>query len=216
MIRLIIFDFDGVLCPLNYSIILEVYSYIAQQMNLAKPWGNSLAEFKKWFSPIYPYNLERMGGGGPEQIHQAEQLFRDYLNSHRYHLFPEYEEILPQLQSQYLLAIVSNGPEDRAKLELQHRCNLFCSIIGRETLKDQFKPNPYGLQLCLERAQVAPDQAIIIGDDKGDIQAGINAGLRFSLGVSWGVADPQDLLAVGAHKILANPRELLHFVQIIK
>lgn len=215
MIRLVIFDFDGVLAPLNYGIILEVYRYIAEQMKLSQPWGDSVESFKQWFTPEYLRNLHRMGGTRPEQIRQAEQLFRDYLNAHRYNLFPEYDQILPQLQKHFALAIVSNGPELRAKLELQHRCDWFRHIIGKESLQNRFKPDPYGIQLCLERLQVLPAEAMIIGDDPGDIKAGLKAGLRYNLGVAWGVGDAQDLLAAGANRILYDRQSLQDFHQLL-
>ncbi len=216
MIRLIIFDFDGVLCPLNYDLMMEVYNYIAQEMNLSVVWGKTVKEFKDWFSPKYPYNLERMGGGGQEQIRQAEHLFREYLNHHGYNLFPEIEPILTSLRSDFRFAILSNGPEVRAKQQLKEMRNWFSCIVGKETLDGKFKPDSYGVHLCMKHAQVTPEETVIIGDDPSDVLAGIHANLKYTLGASWGMGEEKSLREAGANYILSNVQELYRLPNLFK
>lgn len=208
MIRLVIFDFDGVLCPLNYQLLFEVYQYIVQEMHLRPDWGKTFEEFKAWFSPQYVHNLERMGAPQPEKIREAERLFREFLSDQGYNLFPELHQILPRLSRIFTLAIVTNGPELRAKLQLKELSGLFGAVIGRESLAGKVKPDPYGVLLCLERFHVSADEAVIIGDDPGDILAGKKAGLAYTIGVSWGLGLKEDLQKAGADRIVESIAEL--------
>jgi pyrophosphatase PpaX len=74
-------------------------------------------------------------------------------------------------------------------LESAGIARFFDTIISGDDTEKQ-KPNPMPLFLALERLQIPPAEAIMIGDTDGDIQAGKNAGVR-TIGVTFGFRGPQ-------------------------
>lgn len=207
MIQLIIFDFDGVLCPLNYRLIFDVYRHIAREMDCPEVWGDSIESFKKWFDIQYLNNLTRMGISDSGGILRAEQLFREYLTARGHNMFPEMDSILPDLARAYDLAVLSNGPEVRV-LEQVRNPSWFKAIIGNETVGERTKPDPHGILLCMEKLGSTPESTAIIGDHPVDILAGGNAGLKYKIGVAWGMGEEKDLREAGADRILGEIGEI--------
>ena len=69
------------------------------------------------------------------------------------------------------------------------------------------KPDPAQVRLALQRAAVAPQEAVAVGDHVFDIQAGRGAGVR-SFGVLTGSGTRQALLDAGAEQVLGALPEL--------
>lgn len=70
------------------------------------------------------------------------------------------------------------------------------------------KPHPYYLRQMCSAAGVEPGEACLIGDTPTDILTAANAGTQ-ALGVTWGFRTRADLVAAGAERIVATPKELL-------
>jgi len=73
---------------------------------------------------------------------------------------------------------------------------------------DHSKPAPDIFQLALDRAGVAPDQAIVIGDTVWDVHAAAACGVR-CVGLTSGGISASDLEAAGAVAVYENPAALL-------
>ncbi len=69
------------------------------------------------------------------------------------------------------------------------------------------KPDPEGILLCMERMGVVPAETVYIGDTVADMQASHAAGL-FAVGVLTGAGSSSLLSGAGAHRILADLRDL--------
>ena len=63
------------------------------------------------------------------------------------------------------------------------------------------KPDPAPVLLACERAGMDPAQAVFVGDDRRDVEAGRAAGLR-TVAVSWGYLDGGDPHAWGADAVV--------------
>ena len=94
-------------------------------------------------------------------------------------LFPGMTELLDLLELRGRpWGVVTNKPERMTgplleKLKLSHR---MCCAVSGDTLP-QRKPHPAPLLLACERAGVAPQRSIFVGDDARDIIAGRAAGM---------------------------------------
>jgi phosphoglycolate phosphatase len=62
------------------------------------------------------------------------------------------------------------------------------------------KPHPAMVLASLAEAGVDPENALVVGDTRFDIEMAVNAGVA-SFGVAWGYHNTQDLTAAGAHAI---------------
>ena len=69
------------------------------------------------------------------------------------------------------------------------------------------KPAPDAVLEALRQLEVAPGQAVYIGDSDVDVETARNAGLD-GIGVSWGFRSRQVLEEAGAARIAADPAQL--------
>lgn len=105
--------------------------------------------------------------------HLSEQYIR-YLSTFNY-LFEYTEELLENLQKDYKLHIITNGFREvqRKKIKASGIYNYFKHIVDSESV-DVKKPNPKIFSYALELANVAPENALMIGDSfEADIKGAL-------------------------------------------
>ncbi|MDR0598851.1 MAG: HAD-IA family hydrolase [Treponema sp.] len=106
-----------------------------------------------------------------------------------------------------ILGIFTNKPEAMARAIAAHlfKDRDFAFVLG--ALEGvPLKPDPARMLAELKKRDVAPGDAVFVGDGRPDIAAGKNGGL-FTCGVSWGFKGLEEL--EGADAIIDHPRELL-------
>ncbi|SFR54201.1 putative hydrolase of the HAD superfamily [Robiginitalea myxolifaciens] len=107
------------------------------------------------------------------------QVYIERLSNHT-HLMPGAQDILDYLAPRYRLHIITNGFE-----EVQHRklsnsgiSEYFAVVMSSEAAGVK-KPHPKIFNTALERANVPPEQSLMIGDSlEADIQGALKAGLQ--------------------------------------
>ncbi len=102
-----------------------------------------------------------------------------------------------------------------ARQELQELgiADLFAVLIGFEDVTFH-KPHPEGINMALIRLDVAPGEALMVGDSAGDIGAAQAAGCK-SCYVTWGLPanERTSILAnISPDFVLGSPRALLELV----
>ena len=103
-------------------------------------------------------------------------------------LFPNVAETLKILtKNQVLLGICTNKPQVATHKVLQHfgLSSTFQAIVGGDQLQGVRKPDPRHLMAALDKLDVAPKDAVMVGDSPNDIDVAINAGVK-SVAVSFG------------------------------
>jgi HAD superfamily hydrolase (TIGR01509 family) len=73
------------------------------------------------------------------------------------------------------------------------------------------KPDPRPVAAALARLDVAPANALMVGDTVVDVAAGIGAGTGVA-GVAWGACTAAELRDAGAVVVLSDPRDLVDLV----
>jgi HAD superfamily hydrolase (TIGR01509 family) len=73
------------------------------------------------------------------------------------------------------------------------------------------KPDPSPLLKALELLEVPGSNAVMVGDTRVDVVAGLRAGTAVA-GVVWGASTEDELFAAGAQAVLMEPEELVPFV----
>ncbi|MEE8118186.1 MAG: phosphoglycolate phosphatase [Gammaproteobacteria bacterium] len=131
-------------------------------------------------------------------------------------LFPGMPETLDALERHSIsFGIVTNKPGWLTrplldKLELTQRCA--CIVSGDCTVNR--KPHPDPLLEASRQAKFDPVNCLFVGDDKRDIQAGRNAGMK-TLAASWGYIAPQDdLNEWQADGIISQPEDLVSWLDL--
>ena len=103
-------------------------------------------------------------------------------------LFPNVAETLKVLtENQVPMGICTNKPQAASLKVLNHfgLSSFFQAVVGGDQLPGVRKPNPRHLMAALDILNVAPKDAVMIGDSPNDIDVAINAGVT-SVAVSFG------------------------------
>jgi HAD superfamily hydrolase (TIGR01509 family) len=83
-------------------------------------------------------------------------------------------------------------------------------LITRQDVR-QPKPHPSCIYLALQKFQISPQQAIMIGDHPADIQAA-QAAKVYSIGAAWGSQTINELIAAQPDRLCATVDELQNFL----
>jgi phosphoglycolate phosphatase len=97
----------------------------------------------------------------------------------RSHLYPQVREVLHLLRHKGVkLAVVTNkeGRYTQTVLDAHQLAPLFDRVISGDSLPTK-KPNPAGIQSCLDQFQVRAGRALFVGDSSIDVATARNAGV---------------------------------------
>ncbi|MEY2340722.1 HAD family hydrolase [Acidithiobacillus sp. IBUN Pt1247-S3] len=207
----LLFDLDGTLVDTAPDLAGAVQD-LARERNLAVPTFSNL---RKMASHGAPGLLGAAFGVAPNDPEYAQMRF-DFLRLYRARthrnspLFPGILEILEILQYKRIpWAIVTNKSEELTR-ELLAVLALPYSpavLVGGDTTAEP-KPSPLPVRFALDHLGIAAEYALLLGDDRRDIEAAHAAGCT-AWAARWGYwqeSDPVD--AWGADTVLREPQEL--------
>lgn len=146
------------------------------------------------------------------EVARIEEIFRPYYLEHSMDKTGPYDgilDLLRALRSQgFKTAVVSNKP-DPAVVKLAEDCfeNLFDEAAG-EKAEIRRKPAPDMVLSVLDRFEIAPEEAIYIGDTEIDIETAVNCKMN-CVCVSWGFRPRDFLESLHPFAIIDRPQELL-------
>jgi len=139
-----------------------------------------------------------------EQLARAYQFFLQYYREHKLDFTYAYEGVLDALKALHelhdappgpsrIMAVLTNKPVRPARgiCEGLGLAGYFIHIYGGDSFPVK-KPDPLGLRSLMEETGSSPEQTLMIGDSKVDVQTARNAG-AWSLGCAFGFG-PQNLM----------------------
>ncbi len=215
-VKVLVFDLDGTLIDSKRDLVLAVN---ATRRNLGL---DALSDelVSSYVGDGMQKLVERaLGEGCPtRRIEQAMDFFLEYYREHMLDntvTYPGVREALEVLRSRPL-AVLTNKPVkfSRAILEGLGIAPYFRQVYGGNSFETK-KPDPLGMNTLLREFQMAPRQAMLVGDSIVDIQTARNAG-TWSAGVTYGLGSakldtlPPDVLfdtLVDLPACLAAPAE---------
>lgn len=106
------------------------------------------------------------------------------------------------------IAVLTNKQQDNALYVLNSVFgeNYFDFILGQDDTHEK-KPSRTGVDIILRKMNVKEDECIYIGDTNTDMKTGKNAGL-FTVGVTWGFRDYEELKKGEPQAIIDSPLQL--------
>ena len=139
--------------------------------------------------------------------HRAMQLWPDIMKDNA-RAFPGVSETLSGLKTAgYTLGIVTGSGERSLNLLYQQGvAGLFDSVVAAADVEKR-KPDPEGLLKCLERMDVAPGDAVYVGDSVIDMQASRAAGV-LPIAVLTGAGTSASLCEAGAYRIVRSHEQV--------
>ena len=209
-IEAVLFDFDGTLAVINIdfplmrrSILEIILSYGIEADGLAELFVLEMIEAGR------VRIVQRDPGLEEVYLKRASALVRDMelAGARRGELFSGVRQMLSALKSSGTqTGVVTRNCLD-AVMEIFPDINDFCGIVVSREMAENVKPHPGHLMTALQRLQVSPAMAAMVGDHPMDVQSGKKAGV-FTIGVLTGYADRAALSAAGADLIIDSAVEL--------
>jgi phosphoglycolate phosphatase len=206
--KLVIFDWDGTLMD-SVDRIVSCMQSAAQIVGLSIPSNN---EVKQIIGLSIPEALKELFAGITDE--QIETMRLQY--KHQYlegdttptPLFEHAINLLSQLRQEDKLLAVATGKGREGLnrvLEVSQTIDFFHTTRCAGEMRS--KPDPQMLHSILAELDVAPHEAIMIGDTSHDLKMAQNAGVD-SIGVTFGVHDKKVLEQYSPKTVVDSLSEL--------
>lgn len=170
----LLFDFDGTLLD-SFPAHYRAYEVVLEQFGIRM----TRELYKQTYTPNW-FAMYAALGIPEDRYAEADRLWLAEVARHEQSLFPGARPLLDQLSQTYRLGLVTAGSGDRVRrdLSLAGITAYFEIIVTADDITAP-KPDPQGLQIALKRLDLAPAQALFVGDAREDCQMAQAAGVPF-------------------------------------
>ena len=183
MIKLIIFDLDGVLVHASWKGMFEAYKAVIKWKGKDyRTFFKDFEGFKKWWTADYTDNEKRIGIT-TEELKKAREVFYQTVSPHFY-LMKWTCRVLNKLSHRHEMAILTNRNRKTTLEHIRPVKDYFKIIITADELNGKLKPDPFGINLILKQTGFNPEEVIMVGDRPEDLLAGVAAGTK-TVAVIW-------------------------------
>lgn len=211
--KLIIFDFDGTLADTR-QLIVKTMQQTIQTLELAPRTDDQCASMiglplKQAFTDLIPMSDEM----GDRCVDTYRRIFNENNAAYVIPTFPNVIDTLLRLSAGgYILTIASSRSRQSLLdfVQTMHLEEIFPYILGADDVIHA-KPHPEPVLRTLEAFGCPPEEALVVGDTKYDIEMGRRAGTR-TCGVTYGNGSREELQESGADYLMDNFEEILKFV----
>jgi phosphoglycolate phosphatase len=192
-IKLIMFDLDGTLVDTSQD-ITNALNYAIEPFALQKlTVKDTIGMVGEGVTRL----IEKVCGENRRDLKEIGiQRFLDYYSKHLTDHSVVYPKVINTLEKlhEYRKVVISNKRENlsRELLEKLQLLHYFELIIGSDTTPEK-KPSAMPLIHALGKINVIPEEALMIGDSKFDIEAGKRAGVK-TIAVVYGYGEKSNLL----------------------
>jgi N-acetyl-D-muramate 6-phosphate phosphatase len=214
-IRAVLFDLDGTLADTAPDLIAALYRLCQEDGQPAPAYEDLRPHVSKGSRGLITAGLG-IAPGDPEFEPLTQRFLSHYAAAICVDtvLFPGMTELLAALETAGIAwGVVTNKPHRftlpvMAGLGLAQRA---ACIVSGDTCAHP-KPHPAPVLHACALAGVAPDQALYVGDDLRDIQAGQAAGMP-SVAAAYGyLGDGLPIAEWQADHVIESPLDLLHLL----
>lgn len=214
MKRLAIFDFDGTLFDSIHDVLicfnktLELYGFpTLTREELIPCLGGNIDEIT---------SLVLAENSSPENVEKVKKTYLELYNPSKKELTVPFEnahDVLKKLQDKGILLAVNSNRLTYSLEELVGKHFSDIDFVGIEghNYGNPSKPDPYGANRIIEKANVDASETVYIGDSITDIETAKNAGIDCIL-VKWGYAKKEDLENDYPSKIIDDINELVEII----
>lgn len=203
-----LFDLDGVLLD-SAAVILEALRHTLENHAGRSPSDDEILAV--WGRPLV--DQFRVLGGG----HDPEELARLYLDRYLARQktvarpFPGITEVLSSLKGAGVpMGIVTSKKRAAARQAVEAFGFQVGALVCLEDV-ERPKPAPDGILRALQLLGIHPSNAVMVGDNPSDIEAGKAAGTA-TAGALWGTMFQKALFAAEPDFVLASPAEVYTLV----
>ncbi len=199
MVKLIIFDCDGVLFD-SAGANIAYYNAVLERLG-RQPMDEAWALRAHFLSSRQLY--EAMFGSDAALREEAIRVGREIDYGPYYRLMrpmPDLERVLQQLHAHHTLAMATNRGGTAQGVVREFGLDRWLSLaVGAQDVPRP-KPHPDMLLHCLTHFRLPPTEAVYVGDSETDHQAALAAGVSF---IGFGAA-------------ITAPRRILHLRELLE
>lgn len=213
--KVIIFDFDGTLCDTRSNIIIAfraTMEHLGLEMRDEETCGATIGlTLRDGFKSMYP---EFDDAKIDYCVETYRQIFAERRKELMPDLFPGVKETLEALRKRgYRMTIATSRLTDSLMLFMRHHGidHYFEYAVGSDSVTHH-KPHPEPALKTLAALNIAPSEAIMVGDMPVDIAMAHNAGIR-AIGVDYGNATREELEAAEADWIVDSITKILEIIK---
>ncbi|MEO5811941.1 MAG: phosphoglycolate phosphatase [Rhodanobacter sp.] len=214
-IRGVFFDLDGTLLDSAPDLYAALQTQCAEERVPAPPYDVVRAVVSRGATAVLRCAFAARGDSALAQLMPRFLALYQAVMAQHTHTFAGIDELLARIEARgWAWGIVTNkagflAHELVRRVGWAERANV---VVAGDTLPVR-KPDPAPVLLACERAGVAAQHAVFVGDDSRDIQAGAAAGL-ITVAAAWGYLDGGDPHAWGADVVLDTPAQLTTWLSL--
>lgn len=213
--KVIIFDFDGTLCDTRSNIIIAfraTMEHLGLDMRDEETCGATIGlTLRDGFKSMYPdFDDAKID----YCVETYRQIFAERRKELMPDLFPGVKETLEALRKRgHRMTIATSRLTDSLMLFMRHHGidHFFEYAVGSDSVTHH-KPHPEPALKTLRELNIAPSEAIMVGDMPVDIAMAHNAGIR-AIGVDYGNATREELEAAEADWIVDSITKILEIIK---
>ncbi|AOT08993.1 HAD-IA family hydrolase [Pseudoalteromonas luteoviolacea] len=206
--KLVIYDWDGT--------VMDTVPKIVNTINLVADKYGFARETEEKTKSIIGLSLEHaLATLFPAQSKRSAELADAYKAIYRdidctpTELFEGVESVIKQLSDNNIKLAIATGKSRTGLDRLLSESGLAHYFVSTRTADEaQSKPNPDMIQQILAELDVAPQEAVMIGDTTIDMDMAARAGVA-AVGVTFGVANAAELRAYSPIHIVDEFEQLL-------
>jgi phosphoglycolate phosphatase len=214
MIKLIVFDYDGVIVD-SFKSVHNVYQIICEKFGKECPF--ELKKFRKEYGKSHIEFMDKREFSDLEK-ENAAKLFSEEIIKQNHPFYEGVKEVILNLSKNYKLFIVSSNYADeiKKKLEMLGVLDCFDEIIGEIIGNKDISPKSVVIKKILENEGIKGDEAIMIGDREVDYLEAKKAGIENVILVEYGWGYNRTELREHKQEIIVNePKDILTAVEKI-
>ncbi len=184
MIKLIIFDYDGVIID-SFPIYHQIYKIICEKTK--KFWPSDIEEFRKIYGKNSHECWDNLGRNEDEKL-VASITIKEELPKHEPNVFEGIAEVLTRIHRKFKLAIISSSLTEEAKRNLlkYNLSKFFDIVIAKELAEVKRFNKTEHIQKVIKDLVLKPEEVVMVGDRNVDFIEGSAAGLKNIILVDYG------------------------------
>jgi HAD superfamily hydrolase (TIGR01509 family) len=207
LIKAVFLDIDGTLMDTNY-LHVEALAQAFEEVGARPPRSRIHHEVGKGSGKLIHEFVE-----DDQKAQRVSELHGEHYGKlqERGHPLPGAKELIASLVERGYGVWLATSAEPE---ELEHHMkelgaeDNIAGVVSSDEAEES-KPAPDIFGLALERAEVSPEDAVVVGDSIWDIEAAKEAGVRVAAVMTGGAFSRAELEEVGAYAVYEDCHELL-------